>query len=92
VLATTSVAFEDSRLEEMVFRYRARNYPDTLSGDERERWDEHRFITVSEGNSKGLNLEQYHAEIEARLAKADISPRDRDILTALQSWGDSLLA
>jgi exodeoxyribonuclease-1 len=92
VLATTTVAFEDSRLEEMLFRYRARNYPHTLSDEERERWDEHRFLTVSEGNSKGLNLEQYHGEIEARLAKPDISPRDRDVLTALQSWGDSLLA
>ena len=30
--------FDDPRLDEMLFRYRARNYPDSLDADERTRW------------------------------------------------------
>ena len=30
--------FDDPRLPELLFRYRARNFPETLDGDERQRW------------------------------------------------------
>ncbi|MBV4490075.1 exodeoxyribonuclease I [Pseudomonas oryzicola] len=30
--------FDDPRLPELLFRYRARNFPDTLSSEERQRW------------------------------------------------------
>ena len=30
--------FDDSRLPELLFRYRARNFPETLTGEERQRW------------------------------------------------------
>src|SRR3546814_916121 len=35
-------AFADPRLGELLFRYRARNWPDTLNADERTRWDDYR--------------------------------------------------
>ena len=35
-------AFRDPRLPELLFRYRARNWPATLSAPERERWDAYR--------------------------------------------------
>lgn len=37
-LAETSFRFKDKRLQEMLFRYRARNYPQTLSTEEHEQW------------------------------------------------------
>ena len=33
--------FDDPRLDEMLFRYRARNHPDALDADERARWRAH---------------------------------------------------
>lgn len=39
-LAASAFKFTDSRLPEMLFRYRARNYPETLTTDERIRWNE----------------------------------------------------
>ncbi|MGY1449553.1 exodeoxyribonuclease I [Pseudomonas chlororaphis] len=30
--------FDDERLPELLFRYRARNFPETLNGEEQERW------------------------------------------------------
>ena len=32
--------FADERLDELLFRYRARNFPETLSGAEQQRWQE----------------------------------------------------
>jgi exodeoxyribonuclease-1 len=37
-LAQEQWPFDDERLPELLFRYRARNFPDTLSADEQERW------------------------------------------------------
>lgn len=41
-LAQQQLDFEDVRLPELLFRYRARNYPDTLTGAELERWETYR--------------------------------------------------
>lgn len=40
-LANLKLKFSDARLAEMLFRYRARNYPETLTRAERDRWYEH---------------------------------------------------
>jgi len=40
-LATTSMHFDDVRLEELVFRYRARNFPDALNIADQQRWSQH---------------------------------------------------
>ncbi len=39
-LVNATFKFTDSRLPEMLFRYRARNYPETLGADELQRWNE----------------------------------------------------
>lgn len=43
-LAHEKWAFSDERLVELLFRYRARNFPDTLSVAEQQRW--HRFCQM----------------------------------------------
>ncbi len=42
--------FDDDRLDEMLFRFRARNYPGTLSGEEGQRWDMFRRERWHNGN------------------------------------------
>jgi exodeoxyribonuclease-1 len=37
-LASQQWPFDDHRLPELLFRYRARNFPDTLNGEELQRW------------------------------------------------------
>src|SRR5690606_30608139 len=41
-LAELENRFRDPRLPELLFRYRARNYPQTLDAGERTRWDDYR--------------------------------------------------
>lgn len=40
-LSKRTFAFDDARLPELLLRYRARNYPDTLSASERDQWFEY---------------------------------------------------
>jgi exodeoxyribonuclease-1 len=91
-LARATPVFEDEHLAELLLRYRARNYPATLSAEERENWEAERFERLTSDDGPGLGLEAYNAEIEARLADPSLLPRDRAILEALQAWGDQLLA
>ena len=92
-LAGGSFPFEDPRLPEMLFRYRARNYPHTLTPAEREQWDEYRYQRLTEPESGGgLCLEEYQAQIEAQLAEPALPARHREVLEQLLEYGDQLLA
>jgi len=45
--------FQDPRLDTLFFRYRARNWPETLSADERARWDSHCRSRLEQAPVKG---------------------------------------
>lgn len=91
-LAEQSFPFEDARLPELLFRYRARNFPDSLSEEELARWEEFRYqcLTETDDDSR-LVLDSYHALIEQKLADQP-TEQQAAILAALQEYGDLLLA
>jgi exodeoxyribonuclease-1 len=41
-LPALDLSFEDKRMKELFFRYKARNFPATLSYEEQQRWLQHR--------------------------------------------------
>ena len=92
-LAQDQFVFADARLPELLLRYRARNFPETLTDDEKEQWEEYRFryLTDSEAGAS-ICLEGFHEDIDQRLADPELSADHRDILEALQSYADDLLA
>jgi len=92
-LATGSFSFEDKRLPEMLFRYRARNYPASLSGEERAQWEGFRFQRLTEPDAgAGLCMEQYQALIEKLAGSGELSVAQCKMLEQLLDYGDSLLA
>ncbi len=62
-LSSLKLAFDDARLEEMLFRYRARNYPDTLSAEETLQWRQHCHEALVSPERR-LNLEKFVAQIQ----------------------------
>lgn len=91
-LANSSYPFEDSRLPEMLFRYRARNFPDSLSGEERAQWEEYRFQRLTEpGEGASLCMEDYQHMIEALVASGELSSEQCQLMEQLLEYGDSLL-
>ena len=92
-LGKTSFPFEDPRLPEMLFRYRARNYPETLGEEERMQWDEYRFQRLTEPEAGStLCMEEYHQILDTLLADDSIGGPQRKLLQDLLEYGDSLLA
>jgi exodeoxyribonuclease-1 len=74
-------AFADARLGELLFRYRARNFPDTLTEEEQQRWHEHRVHRLHEGAGGVRTLQAFFDRIDELGEEAD--ERAQDILGAL---------
>ncbi|HEV8077660.1 MAG TPA: exodeoxyribonuclease I, partial [Marinobacter sp.] len=79
-LAESEFQFTDERLPEMLFRYRARNYPDTLDGEEMERWEQFRAQRLTQPAKGWLSLAGYGAELQRLMAQPGITPQQRHIL------------
>lgn len=92
-LAAGSFVFEDRRLPEMLFRYRARNYPHTLSPEEHAAWEEFRYQMLTEPESgAGYGMEEFQAEIEELMASGTLSAEKQALLEQLLDYADTLLA
>jgi exodeoxyribonuclease I len=87
-LAHSRIGFDDERLEEIVFRYRARNFPETLKPEENERWEAHRIARLLEGEGGARNVDALFAEIDALAETAD--ERGEAILGALYDYTESI--
>ncbi|WP_280567802.1 exodeoxyribonuclease I [Chromohalobacter sp. 296-RDG] len=81
-LADARFAFQDPRLEEMLFRLRARNYPDTLSGDEQAQWETYRWARMNDAEVSSLTLTEFAREIE-RLNQTSLDAEQRQVLEEL---------
>lgn len=82
------LTFEDSRYDEMLFRWRARNWPQTLTLEEAQRWANCREARLMQGAGGARTLEVFAQEVEA-LAESfgeDIDERTEDICGALYDW------
>jgi exodeoxyribonuclease-1 len=90
-LAGLETRLRDHRMPELLFRYRARNWPQTLSADEQERWDDYRRGRLCEDSGLSeLTFEQFHTQIaELRLACSE-DRRALDLLDHLSAWGNDL--
>lgn len=64
-LAALHFNFDDARLEEMLFRYRARNFPETLSEKENKQWNIYRQDKFSNPATSHRTMNQFLAQIEA---------------------------
>ncbi len=92
-LASTSFPFEDSRFPELLFRYRARNYSESLSGEERALWEEYRFGRLTEPTGgASICMEEFQVTIEQLLTSGSLSESQQRLMRQLQDYGDSLLA
>ena len=81
--------FEDSRIDEMIFRYRARNWPETLSPDERERWDRERLERLRNPDVAGRLAEpRFRQELAEARALRDGQAQALALLDEVERWVD----
>lgn len=86
-LAAMAGDFVDPRYPELLFRYRARNHPDSLDGADRQRWNDYRRRRLREGSELSeLGFTSYYARI-ATLRAAHADGPKQVLLDALEAWG-----
>ena len=92
-LAAQTFVFEDKRLPEMLFRYRARNFPDTLRADEQADWKEFCELRLTNKYAgASIVFDEYRSQLQQLNSQLDLDDQKRMILQKLMEYGDSLLA
>lgn len=86
-LASVRFDFHDRRLPELLFRYRARNWPETLTLEEREQWEQMRLQRLTQGDGGGsIALNELAAKITELRETYKTDEDARQILDALNAW------
>ncbi|MCC4593771.1 exodeoxyribonuclease I [Xanthomonas campestris pv. cannae] len=90
-LAALEGQFRDPRLPELLFRYRARNWPQSLSIAEQARWDDYRRQRLQQDSGLSeLNFDAFYAELAGlRLAHPQDATKQA-LLDQLAAWGHDL--
>ncbi|MGI8560857.1 MAG: exodeoxyribonuclease I [Luteimonas sp.] len=87
-LGSRDFGFQDPRLPELLFRYRARNWPHTLTAGERVRWDHYRKRRLhDEGGLSELTLAQFNAQLAVLRAEHAGDGARQGLLDRLEQWG-----
>ncbi|MDR7192805.1 exodeoxyribonuclease I [Luteimonas terrae] len=91
LLGARDFGFEDPRLDALLLRYRARNWPDTLNPDEQLRWDDYRRARLAPGTTQAeQDFATYFTQIDALRAENPDDATRLPLLDALTDWGQSL--
>jgi exodeoxyribonuclease-1 len=88
-LADSAWAFDDPRLPELLFRYRARNYPSTLTVEEQQRWQVfcQRRLTQPEYGAPNT-LAQFEQALQA--LQPTLNPAQQSLLHAWREYAEQL--
>ncbi|WP_312369320.1 exodeoxyribonuclease I [Stenotrophomonas sp.] len=89
-LAELEQRFRDPRLPELLFRYRARNHPQTLDATARSRWDAYRQQRFFTPGMAEQTLPEYIAQIAELREEHKDNPDSLALLDALDQWRHSL--
>ena len=87
-LADKRPAFADPRLDELLLRYRARNFPHSLSAVEQAQWQQWRAERLCEGAGGALDLRRFGERLDELAATAD--ERGAAVLAALRDYAASI--
>ena len=93
LLAKQAFGFRDPRLPELLLRYRARNWPETLLPAEHTRWNDYRRQRLeSDSGLSELTFQQSREQIaQLRAAHADDGSK-QVLLDALDAWSQQVEA
>ena len=81
--------FSDTRLQEMLFRYKGRNFPEALNDEELQQWQAFCQARLTEpASGASLVQSEYIQRIKALLQQ---QPEQRELLQSLLAWEQVLL-
>ena len=91
-LSTFNETFDDARIEEMLFRYRGRNFPDTLDDGDKSRWAEHCVAALTSTDQlENSRLEIYSSKLSSEQWPAHQQTLREDLIRygkyLVKKWG-----
>ncbi|MDH5446235.1 MAG: exodeoxyribonuclease I [Gammaproteobacteria bacterium] len=89
-LAAQTFSFQDKRLPEMLFRFRARNYPETLNEQEQAEWLEHCRARLMNGEAGHFNFEAFRTELAELRDELAEEETKLQILNEVESFAEEL--
>jgi exodeoxyribonuclease-1 len=85
------LAFDDPRLPELFFRYRARNLPHSLKGDDKARWEEYRRERLTApAEQYGISLASFRATLARMMIAPELTQQQREMLSQLADWPEEI--
>ncbi len=89
-LGELGLAFEDSRLEALLPLYKARNYPKSLTTEERQQWEAFRGRKLFEGGQKS-KLAKYFERLQEVAARPGLTGHQQYLLEELKLYAESIM-
>jgi exodeoxyribonuclease-1 len=89
-LSTLDVVFKDQRLSALLPLYKARNFPNTLSAEERSVWEQFKERKLL-GGKQSSRLAKYFSRLSELYADPRTSDQDRYLLEELTLWGEAIM-
>jgi exodeoxyribonuclease-1 len=92
-LAAVQPAFADPRLPTLLFRMRARSWPETLTESEREDWDAWRLERLTDpAAGASITIDTYEAEIARLRAERAADAAALAVLERLERWAERVMS
>lgn len=89
-LSSLALPFNDQRLVTLLPLYKARNFPQTLSDEERATWEKYRSQKLLHGGERS-KLAQYFARLQKIAETGNLTDHQHYLLEELQLYGQSIM-
>jgi exodeoxyribonuclease-1 len=89
-LADTNLDFSDDRLEKLLIRYKARNFPRSITASEREAWENYRTARIIDGANGQLSLAQFAKRLSELASENTTNDNVQFLLQELQLYAESI--
>ena len=88
-LAQLDIAFEDPRLNDLLFRYRARNWPDSLTESEKIDWQQYCHQRLTRSPAPIMTIARFNEAITQCQQNANAS--EQALLSELMQYGEQII-
>ncbi len=85
-LSNHPFTFQDERLSVLLFRYRARNYPQTLTNEEQQKWQQYCQNKLQYGGKGILSIDEFMMKIENLAHEHEENKAKMSVLKALYEY------
>lgn len=89
-IGSLNIEFADQRLTQLLPLYKARNFPESLSAEEREAWETFRQRRLLGGGDKSLAA-KFFVRLGELAGRPNLTADQEYLLTELQLYGESIL-